>query len=93
MVIMYHKVGYRLHGEFHQTDATMVVLGEDSEVTAMAKTVGLPVAIAARLILQGAIQTPGVQIPISAEIYNPMLEELEQNGIGFKVFDVPYRGY
>ena len=71
----------------------MVVLGEDSEVTAMAKTVGLPVAIAARLILQGAIQTPGVQIPISAEIYNPMLEELEQNGIGFKVFDVPYRGY
>lgn len=93
MVIMYHKVGYRLNGEFHQTDATMVVLGEDSEVTAMAKTVGLPVAIAARLILQGAIQTPGVQIPISAEIYNPMLEELEQNGIGFKVFDVPYRGY
>lgn len=93
MVIMYHKVGYRLNGAFHQTDATMVVLGEDSEVTAMAKTVGLPVAIAARLILQGAIQTPGVQIPISAEIYNPMLEELEQNGIGFKVFDVPYRGY
>lgn len=93
MVIMYHKVGYRLNGAFHQTDATMVVLGEDSEVTAMAKTVGLPVAIAARLILQGAIQTPGVQIPISAEIYNPMLDELEQNGIGFKVFDVPYRGY
>jgi len=93
MVIMYHKVGYKLDGALHQTDASMVVLGENAEVTAMAKTVGLPVAIATRLILQGDIKTPGVQIPISAEIYTPMLQELRENGISFRVFDVPYKGY
>src|SRR5690606_25946110 len=47
MIVMYHKFGYELNGKKHQIDATMVSVGEDQTYTAMAKTVGLPVAIAA----------------------------------------------
>jgi saccharopine dehydrogenase-like NADP-dependent oxidoreductase len=71
----------------------MVCLGEDQTYTAMAKTVGLPVAMATLLILNGKIKTPGVQIPIRKEVYLPILKELEENGIIFKEQSVPYLGY
>jgi len=93
MIVMYHKFGYRLDGKMHQIDATMVCIGEDQTYTAMAKTVGLPVAIAAMDILNGKITTPGVQIPISKEVYDPILEELEDFGIEFSEKEVPYLGY
>jgi len=59
----------------------------------MAKTVGLPVAIATLKILNGEIKTPGVQIPIKKEVYTPILEELAENGIIFNEKEVPYLGY
>ena len=59
----------------------------------MAKTVGLPVAIATLRILKGEIKTPGVQLPISKEVYNPILKELEDYGVIFKETEVPYLGY
>lgn len=93
MIVMYHKFGYRLDGKMHQIDATMVCIGEDQTYTAMAKTVGLPVAIAAMDILNGKITTPGVQIPISKEVYDPILKELEDFGIEFTEKKVPYLGY
>lgn len=93
MLVMYHKFGYELHGEKHQIDATMVSLGEDQIYTAMAKTVGLPVAIATLAILNGKIATPGVQLPITKEVYEPILSELETFGITFHEKDVPYLGY
>lgn len=93
MIVMYHKFGYELNGKKHQIDATMVALGEDQTYTAMAKTVGLPVAIATLAILNGKITTPGVQIPITKEVYAPLLAELETYGIVFKEKDVPYLGY
>ena len=71
----------------------MVTLGEDQTFTAMAKTVGLPVAIAAMDILNGKIKTPGVQIPITREIYEPILDELKSYGIEFNEKNVPYFGY
>lgn len=49
----------------------------------MAKTVGLPVGIAAKLILNGTIKTRGLHIPTIKEIYNPVLDELEERGIVF----------
>ena len=49
----------------------------------MAKTVGLPVAIAAKLILSGEIKSTGVKIPTSKDIYIPVLKELADNGINF----------
>ncbi len=93
MIVMYHKFGYELNGKKRQLDANMVVLGEDRTFTAMAKTVGLPVAIATLNILNKKITTPGVQIPISKEVYQPILSELQSQGITFKEYQVPYLGY
>ena len=59
----------------------------------MAKTVGLPVAIAALKILDGEINNPGVQIPINPSVYNPILKELEVNGIRFRESETEYLGY
>lgn len=93
MIVMYHKFGYELNGKQFQIDANTVVKGESRTHTAMAKTVGLPVAIATLAILNKKITTPGVQIPIKKEIYEPILEELKDYGVVFKEFDVPYLGY
>jgi len=93
MIVMYHKFGYEYKGERKQIDATMVNVGSDQINTAMARTVGLPVAIATLAILNGKIKTPGVQVPIKPEVYNPILDELENYGIVFKEYDVPYLGY
>ncbi|MDT0559663.1 saccharopine dehydrogenase C-terminal domain-containing protein [Ichthyenterobacterium sp. W332] len=93
MIVMYHKFGYELHGEKHQIDATMVAVGEDQTYTAMAKTVGLPVAMATLAILNKNITTPGVQIPISKEVYTPILKELESYGVVFNEKKVPFLGY
>ncbi|MCX7744935.1 MAG: saccharopine dehydrogenase NADP-binding domain-containing protein [Flavobacteriales bacterium] len=81
MIVMWHKFNYVLHGKEHEIHSTMVVKGTDAMNTAMAKTVGLPVAIATKLILEEKITTPGVQIPVTKEIYEPVLNELEKNGI------------
>ena len=93
MIVMYHKFGYELNGQKQQIDSKMVCLGEDQTYTAMAKTVGLPVAMATLLILNGKIKTPGVQLPIREEVYLPILKELEEYGVVFKEQIVPYLGY
>jgi len=93
MIVMYHKFGYELNGNKHQIDSTMVCLGQDQTYTAMAKTVGLPVAIAALQILNGNINTPGVQLPINREVYLPILKELEEFGVIFNEKHVSYMGY
>jgi saccharopine dehydrogenase-like NADP-dependent oxidoreductase len=93
MIVMYHKFGYELNGEKKQIDSTMVCLGDGKLQTAMAKTVGLPVAIAALKILNGEITEPGVQIPITAEVYEPILKELESYGIRFRESETEYLGY
>jgi saccharopine dehydrogenase-like NADP-dependent oxidoreductase len=49
----------------------------------MAKTVGLPLGIAARLLIQGKIKQRGVVIPVHEEIYKPVLAELNSLGISF----------
>ena len=61
----------------------MGCIGEDSIYTAMAKTVGLPIAIACLLILNKKINLSGVKTPIDKEIYKPILQELENFGISF----------
>ncbi len=93
MIVMYHKFGYEMKGEKKQLDSNMVVIGENRTHTAMAKTVGLPVAIAALLILNGKITTPGVQIPISSEVYDPILKQMFEYGIIFHEYQMPYLGY
>lgn len=90
MIVMLHKFGYELNGEQKQIESSMVVIGEDQTYTAMSKTVGLPVGIAAVKILLGELNKPGVHLPVHAEIYNPILQELKTHGIDFKEIEVPY---
>lgn len=63
--------------------SSLVVKGEDSLRTAMAKTVGLPLGIAAKMILNGTIQMTGLHIPTSKMIYEPVLAELKKYGVSF----------
>ncbi|MCK5815187.1 MAG: saccharopine dehydrogenase, partial [Flavobacteriaceae bacterium] len=84
MIVMHHKFGYELDGKKEQIESQMVLLGKDQIYTAMAQTVGLPVAIATLLILNKKITSKGVLIPIKKEIYMPILNELENYGILFK---------
>lgn len=93
MVVMYHKFGYQLDGEKKQIDSKMVVVGDNQTYTAMSKTVGLPVAIITLLILNQKITTPGVQLPIKKEVYQPVLEELKTFGIYFNEYATKYTGY
>ncbi len=93
MIVMYHKFGYSLNGKNEQIESSMVSVGEDSTYTAMAKTVGLPVAIAATMIARGVISTPGVHLPITPEVYEPVLKELEKYGISFSEKKSEYLGY
>lgn len=93
MIVMYHKFGYEINGESKQIDSKMVCIGDDQTFTAMAKTVGLPVAMATLQILNGNIKTPGVQLPIKKEVYEPILKELEEFGVIFNETEMPYIGY
>ncbi|NII26863.1 saccharopine dehydrogenase [Pseudoflavitalea sp. X16] len=84
MIVMLHEIGYETaDGVANTINSTLIVKGQDPLHTAMAKTVGLPLGIAAKLILQGKIQLTGLHIPILAQIYEPVLEELEKHGIIF----------
>ncbi|ARV15286.1 saccharopine dehydrogenase family protein [Polaribacter sp. SA4-12] len=93
MIVMQHLFGYEINGKKRQIESSLVVYGENQTYTAMAKTVGLPVGIAALKILKGEIKTPGVQRPITKEVYEPILKELEEYGIKFTEREVPYLGY
>ncbi len=88
MIVMWHKFGYHLGGELHEINSHMVCIGEDQTYTAMSETVGLPVAICTKMILNGTIKLKGVQLPIQKEIYDPVLKELEEYGIVFKETEV-----
>ncbi|MBI1288992.1 MAG: saccharopine dehydrogenase [Flavobacteriales bacterium] len=84
MIVMWHKIGFVKDGQKFVTESSMVVKGDDQHHTAMAKTVGLPLAIATRMILEGTIRERGVSLPISKDIYEPVLDELANNGIQFE---------
>ena len=83
MIVMQHQFIFHAKGELTRLNSSLVVYGEDSQRTAMAKTVGLPVAIATKLILNKIICLTGVRIPTEKDIYLPILEELEENKINF----------
>ena len=83
MIIMLHEIEFSIDRENKKTKSCLIVKGENQSYTAMAKTVGLPLAIAAKLILENKIQLTGLHIPVIREIYEPVLRELELNGIQF----------
>jgi len=83
MIVMQHIFDYQLKGKNYRSKSSLVVIGRDQRQTAMSMTVGTPLAIATRLVLNGSISATGVQIPTSPEFYNPILTELEDYGIRF----------
>jgi len=83
MIVMQHQFIYTLNNTEHELHSSFVTLGEDQVYTGMAKTVGLPVGIATKLILNGVITGSGVKVPVNEDIYNPVLAELEKFGIEF----------
>jgi saccharopine dehydrogenase-like NADP-dependent oxidoreductase len=85
MVVMQHQFEFKnKQSKTNKIVSSLVVKGEDQTYTAMAKTVGLPLAIVAKLILKNKINACGVLIPTHKEIYEPLLKELENYGIVFK---------
>lgn len=83
MIVMEHVLEWELNNRKYETRSSLVVRGINQEETAMSITVGTPVAIATKLILNGTIKRTGVQIPVKPDMYLPILEELEQLGIRF----------
>lgn len=83
LIVMWHKFDFLDKGKPKQIQAHMVATGENETDTAMSKTVGLPMAIAAKFILTGEIEKTGVQIPTVKDIYEPVLGELEELGFEF----------
>jgi saccharopine dehydrogenase-like NADP-dependent oxidoreductase len=83
MLVMYHEFEYRYKGEDRKIVSSMINIGEDEVYTAMSNTVGLPVAICAKMILNGQIQEKGVTLPVNKTIYEPILEELKAYNITF----------
>ncbi|RYF77923.1 MAG: saccharopine dehydrogenase, partial [Chitinophagaceae bacterium] len=83
MVVMLHEIIYEKDERQYKTTSSFILEGEDSKRTAMAQTVGLPLAIAAKLILNGTLTLKGLHIPIHKEIYEPVLKELAEHKISF----------
>lgn len=83
MLVMVHEFEYELNGEQHRVESHMVNIGEDQVYTSMSNTVGLPAAICAKMILKGEVKERGVTLPIKPELYNPILNELEEFDIKF----------
>jgi len=88
MIVMLHEIDYALNGINHAVRSSLIVKGDDELNTAMAKTVGLPLGIAATLLLENKITVRGLHIPIIQEIYHPVLTSLATEGIEFSETDI-----
>jgi saccharopine dehydrogenase-like NADP-dependent oxidoreductase len=81
LVVMWHRFGYTINDSEKRLEASLIAKGSNSVDTAMAKTVGLPLGIAAKLLIEGKIKQRGVVIPTAKEIYEPVLMELKTLGV------------
>jgi saccharopine dehydrogenase-like NADP-dependent oxidoreductase len=89
MTVMWHRFYYTLDGKRHELQSSMIVIGDDPVYTSMSKTVGLPMAIAARKILKGEMKLAGVHLPVTKDIYEPILSELATLGVAFEEKIIP----
>lgn len=88
MIIMQHEVEFELDGQKKRHIATLVNYGENSEDTAMARLVGLPLAIGVKHILLDNVKEKGVLMPITEGIYTPVMKELAQYGVAFNTTEI-----
>ena len=84
LIVMQHQFEFDLGGKSHRLTSSLAVTGDDATHTGMAKTVGLPLGMAVRRLLRGEIHARGVLIPVAADLYEPILDELAaEYGIRF----------
>jgi saccharopine dehydrogenase (NADP+, L-glutamate forming) len=83
MVVMHHIFEYSINDKKQTLRSSLVVIGKNQTETAMAATVGLPAAIAVRLLLNNKISKRGVVVPVHKELYEPILKELKEHQITF----------
>lgn len=91
LIVMVHYFDFELQGEKMRRKTYLTLEGDDSQKTAMAKTVGLPLGIAAHLVMNGEFNFTGVHLPMHADLYEPVLEELKRHGIIFREEDYPLK--
>ena len=84
MVVMMHEIEYTLHSKKYLVQSSMVQKGKNNVDTAMATTVGLPLAMGVCAYLEGAINISGLHIPTHPSIYEPILKSLAAKGIIFE---------
>jgi saccharopine dehydrogenase-like NADP-dependent oxidoreductase len=85
MVVLQHEFLVRTEsGRTERIVSTLVDYGIPGGDSSMSRTVGLPAAIGARLVLEGKISSPGVHVPVEPEIYGPILDALEKLGVRFE---------
>jgi len=83
MIVMRHEFEYKIDGKTKKRQSTLMMKGEDAQNTAMSKLVGLPLGIFVRRVMMGEVKQTGVRLPVSPEVYNPVLEELKEYGLEF----------
>ncbi|HWL53509.1 MAG TPA: saccharopine dehydrogenase C-terminal domain-containing protein [Chthoniobacteraceae bacterium] len=83
MVIMQHVFEYEQERKARRLTSTLIVKGNNSVDTAMARLVGLPLGIFANLLMQGKVSARGVLLPTLPEIYEPVMAELAEHGVHF----------
>jgi len=92
LIVMQHHFRFREEGKEKEWSSVMVLKGRDQHHTAMADTVGLPMGILTKKILEGSLKLTGVQIPVMPEVYIPVLKELETLGVVFQEKEKKLKG-
>lgn len=88
MIVMWHRFDYERNGERKAKTSSLCLEGKNSTFTAMSDTVGLPMALAVKPMLEGTFGTTGVEVPMSHVYYAPLLEGLKGLGICFVEADI-----
>lgn len=83
-IVMWHRFVFEKNQQRHEIQSSLVATGSDPVFTAMAKTVGLPLGIATKLLAQNKLNARGVVIPTTRQFYEPILNELKAQGVLFK---------
>ena len=83
MIVMWHRFDYEINGVQKARTSSLTLEGKDSTFTAMSDTVGLPMALAVKPLLNGEFGKTGVDVPMSKVYYEPLLRGLVDLGIRF----------
>ena len=94
LIVMQHQFEFELNGASRRLTSSLAVVGDDATHTGMAKTVGLPLGMAVRRLVRGEVPQRGVLLPLSAALYEPILDELAADyGIHFTEDEAPGAGH